>query len=139
MSPVKVLDNAMVAPSSQLTQLTADTFWEFVPENRFAVIHFRAAWNGQDFPILKVLEETAERASGGVAIAQLDVEPPAHYELSRSHNVLNALFLIFYRNGRLVRTQGCKHRKLLPTMFESFGTSPWLTFLVGSLGIRDEN
>ncbi len=95
----------MPAPSSQLTQLTNDTFWEFVRENRFAVVHFWAAWNGHDFMMRNLLEsQIPKEVSELIALAQLDIDPHAHQEVCRLHNVLNVPFLALYRGGLLVRT-----------------------------------
>jgi hypothetical protein len=92
----------MPAASSQLTQLTGDTFWEFVRGNRFVAVHFWAAWNGSDFMMRRLLEsQIPKEVSDLVAIAELDIDPAAHQELCRYHNVLNVPFLAFYREGLL--------------------------------------
>jgi hypothetical protein len=95
----------MPIPSPQQTQLTNETFSEFVRAHRFVVIHFWAAWNGDDHMMQRLLEsqipgELREHA----AFAQFDIDPPAHHDLCRQHNVLNVPFLAFYRDGLLART-----------------------------------
>ena len=103
--PNKPAAHVMPAPSPQQTQLTSETFSEFVRGHRFVVIHFWAAWNGYDYTMQKLLEskipgELRERAT----FAQFDNDPPAHHEICRQHNVLNVPFLAFYRDGSLARS-----------------------------------
>ena len=101
---ITVKPHFMSAPSSQLTQVPSETFWQFVQSNRLAIVHFWASWNGDDFLMQRVLEGIPKIVLKEAAIGQLDVDPPAHQGLCRAHNVLNVPFLAFYRSGRLVRT-----------------------------------
>ena len=95
----------MPAVSPQVAQLTGATFWEFVGGHRFVAVHFWAAWNGSDFIMKKLLgSQIPKDLCDLVALAELDIDAPAHQELCRKHNVLNVPFLAFYREGLLVST-----------------------------------
>ena len=70
----------MPAAMSRQTSLTGDTFFEFVRANRFAVIHFWAAWNGVDYMIQRLLEsQIPDELYGFVTFARFDIDPPAHH------------------------------------------------------------
>ena len=89
----------------QQTPLTSDTFSEFLRTHRFVVIHFWAAWNGVDHLMQRLLEsQIPEDLRESVMFTRFDIDPPAHQELCRQHNVLNVPFLAFYRDGSLVRS-----------------------------------
>ena len=85
--------------------VTHETFGEFVRTHRFAVIHFWASWNGIDKMMSRLLEsEIPVELREQVSFASFDIDPAAHHELCRQHQVLNVPFLAFYRDGVQVRT-----------------------------------
>jgi thioredoxin-like negative regulator of GroEL len=89
----------------QQTPLTGDTFSEFVRAHRHVVIHFWAAWNGYDQMMQRLLEsQIPEELRELVTFGRFDIDPPAHHELCRQHNVLNVPFLAIYRDGSLIRS-----------------------------------
>ena len=89
----------------QQTPLTSDTFSEFVGRHRILVIHFWAAWNGIDRLMQRLLEsQIPDDLRESVTFARFDIDPSAHLEICRQHNVLNVPFLAFYRDGSLVRS-----------------------------------
>ncbi len=95
----------MPTMTPQQTPLTSDTFSEFVRGHRFVVVHFWAAWNGYDPLMQRLLEsQIPDDLRESVAFARFDIDPPAHHELCRQHNVLNVPFLAFYRDGSLIRS-----------------------------------
>jgi len=95
----------MPTTTPQQTPLTSATFSEFVRTHRFVVIHFWAAWNGYDPLMERLLElQIVDDVRELVTLARFDIDPPAHHELCRQHNVLNVPFLAFYRDGSLIRS-----------------------------------
>ena len=95
----------MPLPSPDQVPLTSETFSGFVREHRFVVIHFWASWNGDDHMMQRLLDsQLPSELRELVTFASFDVDPPAHHELCRQHNVLNVPFLAFYREGSLIRT-----------------------------------
>jgi len=95
----------MPTTTPQHTPLTSDTFSELVRGHRFVVIHFWAAWNGYDPLMQRLLEsQIPDDLRESVTFARFDIDPPAHHELCRQHDVLNVPFLAFYRDGSLIRS-----------------------------------
>ncbi len=95
----------MPTTTPQHTPLTSDAFSEFVRGHRFVVIHFWAAWNGYNSLMQRLLEsQIPDDLRESVLFARFDIDPPAHHELCRQHNVLNVPFLAFYRDGSLIRS-----------------------------------
>jgi thioredoxin-like negative regulator of GroEL len=88
-----------------VTELTHDSFQDFVATHRFAVVHFWAAWNQYDVEVKQLLEQRVpEDLRSQIAFGRFDIDPPAHWEICRQHNVLNVPFLSFYRDGTLIET-----------------------------------
>ena len=85
--------------------ITHEVFDVFVQTHRFAVIHFWASWNGIDQLMTELLEtEIPAELRQQLAVASFDIDPEAHHERCRQHDVKQVPFLAFYRDGSLVRT-----------------------------------
>jgi len=90
---------------TEQTILTDTSFWEFVRSQRFVVVHFGAVWNGYDAEMRRTIEsQIPDHLAQKIAFATLDIDPPAHHEICRRHQILNVPFLAFYRDGSLART-----------------------------------
>ncbi len=90
---------------TRLQPLTGNAFAEFIRSNRFAVIHFYAAWNAHDRVMDSLLShQIPDGLRSRVAFANFDIDPPAHHEACLQHGVSNVPFLAFYRAGSLIRT-----------------------------------
>jgi len=89
----------------EFTELTSVSLSEFVRLNRFAVVHFWAAWNGYDAEMREILASQLPRdLSERVAFGTFDTSPPEHHEVCRQHGILSLPFLAFYRDGALFRS-----------------------------------
>lgn len=88
-----------------MTDLTHEAFAAFVRMHRLAVVHFWAAWNGQDLVMKQFLEQRVpDELRNQIAFGRFDVDPPAHWEICRQHRVMNVPFLVFYREGAVAGT-----------------------------------
>lgn len=88
-----------------MTELTNASFQNFIRANRFAVIHFWAAWNGYDARMKDLLESQIPAEVGRqIVFGSFDTDPPEHHDLCRQHKILNLPFLAFYRDGSLVNS-----------------------------------
>ncbi len=85
-----------------MTALPETSFAEFVATNRFVLVHFWATWNGVDDQMRAFLEtEVVPEVRNQVAFGTLDADKPEHFDLCRSHQVVNLPFLALYRDGVL--------------------------------------
>jgi thioredoxin-like negative regulator of GroEL len=88
-----------------VTALTDVTFSDFVRENRLAVIHFWAVWNGYDAQMTEFLQRVIPTETrGAIAVGTLDTDRPEHWPICRELKVLNLPALAFYRDGSLIQT-----------------------------------
>jgi Thioredoxin len=88
-----------------MTDLTSASFLSFVEANRYAVVHFRAEWNGYDAKMKNLLESRVPGdISKKIAFGSFDTGPAEHWAICREHRVLGVPFLAFYRDGKLVKT-----------------------------------
>jgi thioredoxin 1 len=88
-----------------MTELTSHSLDEFVRANRFAVIHFWAAWNGYDATMKDILRsQIPTEPARVIAFGMFDTDPKHHHDICMRHRVLNLPFLAFYRDGSLVQS-----------------------------------
>ena len=86
-----------------LTDLTHASFAEFVRSNRFAVIHFWAAWNGYDATMEDILErQIPAEVQELIAFARVDTDRGENQETCRQLQLRNLPSLALYRSGALI-------------------------------------
>jgi hypothetical protein len=67
-----------------VTDLTQESFPDFVAVHRFAVVHFWAEWNGYDAKMQHLLEtRIPDEISKMVAFGRFDTGPAEHWEILR--------------------------------------------------------
>jgi hypothetical protein len=67
-----------------MTELTHATFREFVCANRFAAIHFWAAWNNYETEMKAILRsQIPPELAGQIAFAAFSVDPVKNHEIVR--------------------------------------------------------
>ena len=87
------------------TALTPASFLEFVSANKFALVHFWAAWNGHDTRMAEIIEsQIPNDLSDKIGFATFDVDQAGNAEICLEHKIRNIPFLAFYRDGSLIRS-----------------------------------
>ena len=103
--PVSVLGDFNKRSYRGVTTLTDITFSDFVRENRLAIVHFWAVWNGYDAQMTQVLQRVIPAETrGAISVGTFNTDRPEDWAICRELKVLNLPFLAFYRDGSLIQT-----------------------------------